>query len=225
MSISNDIKAIFPNYTSTSESQYEVRISEIGSQAKITEVKWINSDFQVIDPHIVSNMKPLFEKGGSADILRLDCDGIMMFEKDGQKYLFFSELKSGFDARRINKAKNQIISSYLKINMLLSVLSDYNKQDYIIKGFIFSNPPTTTDFQELSKVKMLGSDSCFMTEPFFVFGLCFDKDTVSLKPTSCYELKNIPFDKDRGLFQQIEFYHIPVPNGQTSITLDVQNYI
>lgn len=225
MSICDNLRTIFPKYTQTSEGQTEVKVLEKGSQAKLIEVKWTNSNFQVIDPRIVSNMKSLFESGGSVKMLHLDCDGIMIFEKDGQKYLFFSELKSGFDPRRINKAKNQIIASYLKINMILNLLSDYEKADYIIKGFIFSNPPTGTDLRDLSKITMLGTTSRYLTEPFFVYDLCFEQNPFLLQSSSLYELRNVPLDLDKGLFDKIEFYHIPVPNGQTSITLDVQNYI
>ena len=72
MSICDNLRTIFPKYTQTSEGQTEVKVLEKGSQAKLIEVKWTNSNFQVIDPRIVSNMKSLFESGGSVKMLHLD---------------------------------------------------------------------------------------------------------------------------------------------------------
>ena len=57
--------------------------------------------------------------------------------------MFLTELKSQFDNTQLVKAKAQIIASFIKTNMVLNLASCYRIEDYIVKGFIVSRPPTS----------------------------------------------------------------------------------
>ena len=48
--------------------------------------------------------------------------------------------------------------------------------------------------------------------------------STTLTPLSCHKLRGMPLG-DRGIFQKIEIHHIQVPKGDSSITLNVQDYI
>ena len=219
-----DLRKLFPAYVSTGYSRRSLTIKETDLQAKVKEVIWTNSDFQNIEQKVVQNMTSFFQKAGADDIFHHDCDGIMIFEEGGQKYMFFSELKSTFDSSDIYLAKDQIISSYLKINMLLNLLQNYKTEDYIVKGFIFSYPPTPSYIYELNRSRYLPEKSKYKTESEFILDICHLGTSTKLTPLSCHKLKGLPLG-DRGIFKEIEIHHIQVPKGESSITLDVQNYI
>lgn len=199
-------------------------IKEDGHEAKIREVVWTNSDFQNIDQLIVKDFTSFFQTAGAAGLFYDDCDNIMMFEKDGQKYLFFSELKSNFDSQDVYHAKDQIISSYLKINLLLNLIPNYKTEDFIVKGFIFSYPPDQEYLRELYRKQMFKPGSKYKAEAEFILDLCYQSTSTTLTPLSCHKLKGLPLG-ERGVFQRIEIHHIQVPKDVSSITLDVQQYI
>ena len=220
----DDLKKLFPVYVSTDYFRGSLVIRETDSQAKVKEVIWTNSDFQNIEQKIVKDMTSFFQMANADDVFHHDCDGIMIFEEGGQKYMFFSELKSTFDSSDIFYAKDQIISSYLKINMLLNLLQNYKTEDYIVKGFIFSYPPNPSYIYELNRARYLSKKSKYKTESEFILDICHFGTSTKLTPLSCHKLKGLPLG-DRGVFQEIEIYHIQVPENDSSITLNVQDYI
>ena len=220
----DDLKKLFPTYVSTDYFRGSLAIRERDSQAKKKEVVWTNSDFQNIEQKIVKDMTSFFQMANSGDIFYHDCDGIMIFEENGKKYMFFSELKSTFDSTDVYHAKDQIISSYIKINMLLNLLPNYKAEDYIVKGFIFSYPPSSSYKYKLLKQQLFNSGNKYKTESEFILDLCYDSTSTTLTPLSCHKLKGMPIG-DRGIIQKIEIYHIQVPKGDSSITLNVQDYI
>lgn len=224
MAVHSDLKKMFPKYMMDSYDK-SVKIQESGAQAKVKEVIWCNSHFQYIDSAITKDMTSFFQSAGSPGIFHLDCDGIIIFEEDGKKYIFFSELKSNFDSSDIYKAKDQIISSYLKINMIMHLLPCYNKSDYIIKAFIICLPPDKDFLRDLRQQLMLSRGNRFKTEAEFTDELCNSKEkTTILRPTDCEKLKGLPLGNN-GIFNHLEFHFIEVPTGQSGITLDVHDYI
>ena len=220
----DDLKKLFPVYVSTGYSRGSLTIKETDLQAKVKEVIWTNSDFQNIEQKIVKDMTSFFQIADADDIFCHDCDGMMIFEEGGQKYMFFSELKSTFDSSDIFHAKDQIISSYLKINMLLNLLPNYKTEDFIVKGFIFSYPPAPSYIYELNRARYLPKKSKYKTESEFILDICHFGTSTQLTPLSCHKLKGLPLG-DRGVFQKIEIHHIQVPKDDSRITLNVQNYI
>ena len=78
---------------------------------------------------------------GKEHYLMKDCDGVIFFEKGGQKYMLFCELKSSYCSEEIFKAKNQICASYIKVKALMGTLQDFCLQEFMPIGMIFSYGP------------------------------------------------------------------------------------
>ena len=202
-----------------------VHINEKSPSAKVKEIIWTGSDFHKVDSTVVKDMTSFFQMAGSPEIFNLDCDGIILFEKDSQKYIFFSELKSTFDTSDIFYAKDQIISSYLKINMIMHLLHCYNYNDFIVKGFIACLSPNMSFLRDLYKEQLLKSGSRYKSDADFAIDLCyFSKRSTVLQPTDCFKLKDLPLG-NTGIFKTMEFHYIEVPIGKSSVTVDVNAYI
>lgn len=203
-----------------------VSVKETTPHSKVKEVVWSNSCFQQIDSEIVKDMSAFFRKAQSADVFHYDCDGITIFEENGKKYMFLSELKSTFDSRDILHAREQIISSYIKINMAMNLLHCYNANEFIAKGFIVCLPHQKEYVRDLHKAQFLPGGSQYKEEAKLVLDLCYRNDSKKtiIKPSDCYKLKGLPLG-DRCLFNEMELYLIEVPHGTERITLNVNDYI
>ena len=226
MAIHSDLKKLFPNF----DMKYclnSATISESDAKASIKELNWTDSSFHVIDTEIIKAITSFFQKSGSADIFKFDCDGIVIFEENGKKYIFLSELKSGFSSQYLDHAKDQLISSFIKLNMILHLLPGYNKKDYIFKAFIVSSPSNPNYLRDLYKQTMLPKTSRFKTEAEFTYELCYCKNKnkcVSIKAIECEQLKELPLGSN-CLFNDLEIHFIDVPKGSNSTSLSVHKYI
>ncbi|WP_289752341.1 hypothetical protein [uncultured Duncaniella sp.] len=228
MALNDFLEAIAPNYAKGLQ-RGRVEILEHSADAQVKRVEWTHSDFHHMDHSMSRDLKPFFETyAGSPNVFYKDCDGIILFEHDGKKYMFLTELKSQFDNTQLVKAKTQIIASFIKTNMVLNLASCYHIEDYIVKGFIVSRPPTSEFIRVLHQGSMLpsGNHLEFATRLF-----TSDKQKISdqvhkllMKPTECFCIHGMPLG-DRGIFNEIEMYHIAVPPPDDFITLDVRDYI
>lgn len=222
MALSSDLKSIFPKY-SFDYSKRSVIVRETTAGAKVNEITWINSDFHFIDTSIVKDMSSFFRIASSPEIFNLDCDGMIAFEEKGKKYIFLSELKSSFDARHLYHAMHQIISSYIKVNMLLHLLVGYKNSDYEFKAFIACLTPDSSSIRDLHKQSMMSSSSKFKTEIDFALDL-FVVKKVNIKAIECAKLKDLNLGSN-CLFKELSFNYIEVPQGHNSATIDVIDYI
>lgn len=223
MPFCSDLKVLFPKYDFGIR-QDMVSITETSQDSKVKEVKWVNSDFQYFDAQIVKDLSSIFQKSKSPKIFKYDCDGIIIFDGgNGSKYMFLTELKSAFDSTDIFKARNQIISSFMKINLILNLVRGYNLNDFIVKGFIASQEPNSNSIWNISKSSFLKPGEKYQSEAEFVSQLCSKNRHTTIKSQNCYELKDLPLGEN-GIFRKIEFYYIPVPKDQQSITIDVNKY-
>lgn len=199
----------------------DLTIHEASEQSKVKDIIWTNANFQVFDPDIAKDLTSFFQGANAGDIFDFNCDGAFLFQGDNKKYLFLCELKSTFDSSDIYKASNQIISTYIKLSMVLNLLPNYRKDDIIVKGFIFSRPADKIYLRDLHKQSMMGSKSRYPTEADFCYNLCYNKGkTYVLNFRSCHQFKDIPIGSET-IADSIEFYHIPVEAPETSITVDV----
>lgn len=224
MAIYSNLKTLFPNY----QMEYfpnSVLITEKSSTAKIKGLKWINSYFQNIDTKVVKDLTSFFQGCGAPEVFNWDCDGIIIFEEDGCKYVFLSELKSSFSSQDLYHAKDQLISSYIKLNMILHLLPGYRKQDYVFKAFIAILPPNMNYIRDLHKQLLCNRGSKYKTEAEFTDELYSSSGKcLKLRATECDKLKQLPLG-DNCLFNELEFYLIEVPHNNSSISVDVHNYI
>ena len=220
MAISQDLNTLLPQY-SCSYCHNAVSVIETSSTAKIREVRWTNSCFHTIDCKIIKNLKSFF--GSSPEILHYDCDGIITFEEDGKKYMFLSELKSTFDTSDIYKAYKQIISSYIKVNVILNMSRCYNKEEYVVKGFIFSKPADKDYLMDLSKMQQFNPRHRHRTEAELCNDVCCSRERkTKIHTNECNELKGLPLS-ERVLFDEMEIHFVEVSSD--SIELDVHSYI
>lgn len=90
-------------------------------------------------------------KSGHKRCLLKNCDGIHIFEHKGEKYLMLSELKSTYNTEHIDKAKKQLIGSYLNLMAVLQVLQGFDVHDYHIFGVIAAYRPTEEMLSAISK--------------------------------------------------------------------------
>ena len=218
-----DFKSLFPKYNMTYERD-NVTIRELDQKAKVKSITWQNSCFQNFDTHIAKDMTSFFQAAKASNLFYDDCDGLIMFNEEGQKYMFFNELKSNFDSRDIYHARNQIISTYLKFNLLFHFLQGYDPSQFIVKGFIVSLPPNKDYLRDLHKQTFV-PNGLSRAEAVFTYNLCYnEKQKCEIKPSDCFEITHLPL-ADRGIFKKMEIYHIDVNPLSSSITLDVKDFI
>ena len=143
-------------------------------------------------------------------VLKLDCDGIIIFEKNGEKYILFCELKSSYILEDITHAKDQLIGSSVKMKGLLSTLQGFNINDYKYIGLIVSFEATQEQLTTISKKD--NAEASF---------------AISLNSNKYYSM---PADKCDNFYNHLavgrfDIYYISVPNRQTSFTVDVNSFL
>ena len=224
MAFEKFFEAVAPKYASPVQ-KGRVEITEHEPGAKVKKVTWVGSDFDHFDHTLAKDLKQFFESAGSPDVFMHDCDGVILFEEEGKKYMFLTELKSTFSTQRLHEAKTQIASSFLKTNMLLHLSLCYKLEDYIVKGFIVGRPPKSDFKVNLHKGSML-SDKQKEREYELAKRLLILNPTKSstFRPYELYCLRELPLG-DRGIFPEIELHFIEVREPESEITLDIRNYI
>lgn len=227
MGIQKFFNSVAPQYA-TQKHLGKVEIIEhqnIGKNDKIDKVIWTSADFYYIDDQLSKDLSSFFEKAGSPEVFKKDCDGIVLFERENKKYMFLTELKSKFGTEDLYKAKMQIVSSFLKVNMLLNLSTCYLLKDYIIKGFIVGHPPMPDFLVNLHKGSMLSDRKkereYELAKRFFIDSKSRE---LTLYPTDFLCLKGLPLGP-LGIFSKITLNYIEVPYGQKSVTIDVNNYL
>ena len=88
----------------------------------------------------------------SYNILRKDCDGIFCIEENNKIVIYVCELKSSYTIDAINKAKDQIVGSFLKLLGQLSLLQDYDKDNIEMRGIIVAYEATTERLADAKKL-------------------------------------------------------------------------
>lgn len=143
-------------------------------------------------------------------ILGLDCDGILLFEKGGKKYMLICELKSKPDKQDILKARKQIVGSYIKMRALMGTLSEFKISEYIPIGLIVSFSPMPSTINALSKA--IDEESTFLT-------VLFKKKKVDFKKKVLNSIFS-PFET-----ANISIYYYGVPNNNDSCSVDINTII
>lgn len=229
--IENTFRAIFTAKSPAMVSKDAVsHIVERDKGASFTNVDWTNGYFMTFDPSIAKDMTSFFAKYGAPEVFQKDCDGVMIFEEKEQRYLYLTELKSSFDARRICEAKTQLLSTYLKINMLLNLTQGWKNEKTIVKGFIVSPGPDKNkraEWKRDARAAKYSSNRFRYSDTIFcgkLLGCTDSKIPLLLKPQESHHLAPCRLG-ERGIFPEIELHYVEVPAGQTSMTLDARDYL
>lgn len=222
MAVKDFLDAIVPRYSSPLK-KGSVDILEHDPKSRVKRLMLTGADFQHFDHGMAKDMTSFFTKAGSPDVFRHDCDGVVLFEFDNRKYMFLCELKSGFDTEKLYEAKTQIMSSFLKTNMLLHLYTCYKIEDYIVKGFIIGYPPKRDFLMNLHKQSMLADKpkqrQYNLAKKLFVGN---SERKIILKPTDFYCIKGLPLG-ERGIFPEMELRFIEVnpPDHEKSLNVNL----
>lgn len=152
----------------------------------------------------------LIKPGNHCDVMRLNCDKVVLFELEGQKYMLFCELKSTFNTDEIVHAKDQIVGSLVKIRSLFHTLQGVELDEYKPIGLIVSFQPTDEQINALSKNEDMKS----------VFAIRLNAE----------RKYNMPEAKTNKYFHPlnvgtIDFYYLPVPERQKTYSVDINTII
>lgn len=222
MAFADFFKSVAPKYCYKEHKNF-VDIHEHDAGATLKKLRWQDSDFFHMDHQLAKDLTSFFQMAKSPKVFNHDCDGVILFEHDGKKYMFLNELKSGFDTGKILEAKEQIVSTFLKTNMLLHLFSCYKLEDYTVKGFIVSRPPKK-DFKincyQMSMVNNKKGREYDLTRKLVY---CKDK-CFKFRPCDINCIAGLPLG-DRGIFKSIELHYIEVKESHSETTLSVIDYI
>ena len=120
----------------------QCEIHEHNQGASFTNLKLVNDGEEIflLDNQFYKNSH---EKiiDWSSNLSDLDSDGFLITEINGRKFIVVSELKSALDSRDLLKAYKQIVFTYIKCYMLLSLCSTFQAEDFDIIGIIACKPP------------------------------------------------------------------------------------
>ncbi|GHU63727.1 hypothetical protein FACS1894123_07090 [Bacteroidia bacterium] len=218
----DSIQKLFPKY------QFEVKngnvsIIEKDVQAKLKEIQFSHDEFWSIDTNMIKDFSSFFEKANSPDFFHKDCDGIFMFEYEGQKYILVVELKSSFDTNKIYYARTQIISSYIKLNILLNMIPEYEKDEYVFKGVIASLNPNDEQLNGISKTMMLPDNDLKKKQSSFALNLYRNKKRIITKGL-CQEIAQYELS-DKCMFEELAFNYIGIDAGNTSHSLTIAEFL
>lgn len=152
----------------------------------------------------------LLRSGNHCGVMRLNCDKVVLFELEGQKYMLFCELKSTFSSYEIGHAKDQIVGSLVKIRSLFHTLQEVKLDEYKPIGLIVSFQPTDEQINALSKNEDMKS----------VFAIRLNAD----------RKYNMPEVNTNRYFHPlnvgtIDFYYLPVPERQKTYSVDINTII
>lgn len=204
-------------------------IDERDTGATFTRFEWNGSRFLTLQSCIAKDMTSFFQSYGAQSIFNKDCDGVTIFEDRDKRYLFLTELKSSFD-QRIAEAKHQLLSSLLKINLLLTLTPGWQIEKTIIKGFIVSPRPGETKASEWKRDYRRHANSArrheFRKDAFCgqLLMLADRKQPMTLTPETSHHLGPCRLGA-RAVPPRIYLYYIPVPPDTASYATTVAPYL
>lgn len=148
--------------------------------------------------------------GNHCDVMRLNCDKVVLFELNGQKYILFCELKSTFSTEEIGHAKDQIVGSLVKVHSLFHTLQGVNLGEYKSIGLIVSFQPTDEQISAVSKN--------------------YDKKSAFAVKLNAERMYPMSEDKTNKYFHPlnvgtIDLFYLPVPDRRKTYTVDINKII
>lgn len=231
--IANSIQGIFP---ATHEKMVwfadKHTVTETGKKATFTQLTWTNARFLVIDAALAKSLRGFFEDNKSVSLFYDDCDSLMLFEHAGQRYFYASEMKSSFDTTRIAHAKEQLISSILKLNMLLNLTQYWQIEKTKVKAFIIApcpKDPELIDEWIRDWQKKEHGDRRVKSNPVTIFcGKLLwhwrKGKPLLITPTNSFHLGPCKIG-ERGFPSCMELRFIDLPAGASTLTLDALSFI
>lgn len=91
-----------------------------------------------------------YDKAGSRDPMKFNCDGVFWTKYHGKNYLIVCELKSSFVPDNIFHAKEQIVGTLLRLNSKFHILQ--TQPDWEVHGLIVSFLPSSERLVNVNKL-------------------------------------------------------------------------
>lgn len=145
-----------------------------------------------------------------SDVMRLNCDKVILFEREGQKHILFCELKSSFSSDEIAHAKDQIVGSLVKIRSLFQSLQGFDAKEYKYIGLIASFKPTEEQLNALSKLNDKKSSFAVMLNAHGKYSMSSQKMDDFFYPLSVGAM---------------ELYYLGVPQRQKTYSVDINTIL
>lgn len=231
--IANSIRGIFP-ITHEKIVWFTDRhtVIETGKNATFTELIWTNARFLVINADLAKGLKGFFERNKSVRLFHDDCDSLMLFEYGSERFFYASEMKSSFNTTEIAHAKEQLISSILKINMLLNLTQYWQIEKTKVKAFIIAPAPTDSELIDewiRDWQKKEHGNPRVKSNPVTIFcGKLLwhwrKGKPLLITPTNSFHLGPCKIG-ERGFPSCMELRFIDLPAGSSTITLDALSFI
>lgn len=198
-------------------------VTEHEKDATMTRLE-VNSDgyFVGFDHDLVKGIKDTTAKM-SGTLEDKDCDGIaFLTDSLQQEHLVFTELKSGFDIKKITDAFHQITMSFIKMHAWLSLCRHYNIEDLKVHFIVACKCYKDKDQEDnvmlrISQAQELGKNN-FETK--FLRPL-LKKQHINVTLSAFRDISRLPFhdsisNKKITMYLQLTKTH---GDSQTSVTL------
>lgn len=165
----------------------------------------------------------VFDEKISSKLENRNCDGIAFLnDTSNQEHLLFVELKSNFDTKKISEAFQQIIMSFIKIHMRLSICKNYNL-DKIKVHFITACKCYKDEEQEINIKHRISQAQQLEKATFETKFLkpLLDNNNIKVRLSSFYDIQNLPFhdcicEKEVNMYLQMTQTH---SDSSTSINI------
>lgn len=192
--------------------------------AKVRSIQLSTSGqlFKISNGFINSKKGLFYKSGGPANPMSRDCDGIIIAELNGQKYIIFLELKSSYTTSEIVVAQQQIMCSYYCLMTELHGLLHFNYTEYKACCMIASHPLSEETKLKFYKWKLTGGiDRCKERALHFAF---HPDQRFDLLREDVSDLKDKPFSNNH-MFSVLPMFHLPVLNNQDSGLFNIDYYL
>lgn len=197
-----------------------IEVLEEDPLATFKKLEFINGRFLSIPNQAIKNLTPIYNLlSNRLRCFGKDCDGIIITEKEGRLFIILVELKSSFSTENISDARYQIISAYIKIKMLLSIIEEYNSKEIIFKSIIVSHelePNKITNIASKAQLKEEDSNGSKFASKLYFSG------QTDLNPI------NSPGVKLKGLNPEIKLNKLPLYYLKTNkheLSVDINKFI
>ena len=179
-----------------------------------------------ISPNLLKETQDAYNLTATSTLnLRKICDGVLVLEKDEQKFLAVLECKSGYaDVKR--KAIEQIPASYVKAMSILNDFSTFNKQEYKIFGLIVSYPYMPLNETDSSKnVEMLAGKQAMIGNKLELLKIKYNKQLRDTQRSNFmgndFQFAMMASVKNDLFFSILPVRHCPVANQCVKAVVDL----
>lgn len=184
-----------------------VTVIEEERSSKVTYMNFKLQDHTIwsINKSALNDMNKFISSDNGKVYLSHECDGILICDYNGKKYLVIIELKSSYTVTNIKKARLQLQASYVKIMSILNMLDGCNIDDFECCCFIVSLEPDAETISHFRKrALLLGNKYCIEK---FCLKLAKSKDKKVLLERKFSEIIKLKINS-KLIFNILPIYHV-----------------